>query len=178
MTEDRPLLVTLSLILTDWALLVPLWETVFVPCVEEEEEAEAEPEEVETELPVLRTVVDSEPVLVCCEELEVPVVLRTVVVPLPEEEVVVELPDAEPVERLTVVVPELLLPEEVEEVLPVDLRTVVWPEELPLEVELPELLRLVTWLPLEELLPDELDLLVTWLPLEVELLRLVVWPLA
>ena len=177
MTEDRPLLVTLSLILTDWALLVPLWETVFVPCEEEEEEAEAEPEEVETELPVLRTVVDSEPVLVCCEEPEVPVVLRTVVVPLPEE-VVVELPDAEPVERLTVVVPELLLPEEVEEVLPVDLRTVVWPEELPLEVELPELLRLVTWLPLEELLPDELDLLVTWLPLEEELLRLVVWPLA
>ena len=123
MTEDRPLLVTLSLILTDWALLVPLWETVFVPCEVEEEEAEAEPEEVETELPVLRTVVDSEPVLVCCEELEVPVVLRTVVVPLPEE--VVELPAAEPVERLTVVVPELLLPEEVEEVLPVDLRTVV-----------------------------------------------------
>ena len=55
-------------------------------------------------------------------------------------------------------------------------------------MELPVLLRLVTWLPLEELLPvellPELDLLVTWLPLEellpleVELLRLVVWPLA
>ena len=169
--------------------MVPLWETVFVPCEVEEEEAEAEPEEVETELPVLRTVVDSEPVLVCCEELEVPVVLRTVVVPLPED-VVEPLLDAEPVERLTVVVPELLLllPEEVEEVLPADLRTVVWLEELPLEVELPVLLRLVTWLPLEELLPvellPELDLLVTWLPLEellpleVKLLRLVVWPLA
>lgn len=73
-------------------------------------------------------------------------VLRTVVVPLLEE---LELePEAEPVERLTVVVPEeLVLPvlPEVEE-LPVVLRTVVWLPvlEVPLEVLLPVLLRLVT----------------------------------
>lgn len=69
-------------------------------------------------------------------------VLRTVVVPLLEE--LEPEPEAEPVERLTVVVPEELelpvLPEV--EVLPVDLRTVVW--LLVLEVLPPVLLRLVT----------------------------------
>ena len=164
-TVESPLRVTLSLILTDCALLLPLWETVLEPESEEEDELE---DEVEAVLPVLRTLpsCEDEPLLVSWEE---PVLLLTVVALLPEEEPVLrltvvlwELPEEE-LEELPLVVLRTVMLELSEVLLPVDL-LVVWPLE---ELVLLPVVLLVVWL-----LPEEEPELFVELLLE-ELLRLV-----